>query len=160
MILKNIHHMEFENEKDIDESWKESAFSQQDIQPSSSSEGSKLYTGSDWSKDNDESEDPSNAMEEAISSGQIDEMFANYVTTLAYQSMIFLGQVPNPVTEEVEFNLEQAKLIIDTLAMIQEKTNGNLTDQEGQLLGTALYELQMKFNEIVQQASQSGENPS
>ena len=73
--------------------------------------------------------------------------FAIFVTSLALQASIALGEVANPVTKKKEANLPQAKFLIDTLAMIQEKTEGNLKEDEGRLLEGALYELRLQYVE-------------
>ncbi|MBF0484761.1 MAG: DUF1844 domain-containing protein [Candidatus Omnitrophica bacterium] len=74
--------------------------------------------------------------------------FLNYILSLGYQAMIFLGEIPNPVTNQQEKNFEQAKLLIDTLSMLKEKTKGNLTEQESNLLENTVSELQMKYVEL------------
>ena len=81
---------------------------------------------------------------------EIEVNFFTYMTSLGYQAMIFLGEIPNPMTGQQEKNLRQAKFIIDTLVMMKEKTKGNLTDQENAFLEGTLYELQMKFVELAQ----------
>lgn len=81
-------------------------------------------------------------------SGAYEADFVNYISSLAYQAMVFLGEIPNPVTNTSEKNLEQAKFVIETLILLQEKTKGNLTRKESDVLNTAAYELQMKFVEV------------
>ena len=76
--------------------------------------------------------------------------FFNYIASLGFQAMIFLGEVPNPISNQTEKNLKQAKFLIDTLVLIREKTIGNLTKEEGELLNGSLYELQRRFVEIAQ----------
>lgn len=71
--------------------------------------------------------------------------FNFFITTLAFQASIFLGQVPNPATDKIETNLDQAKFIIDTLDMLKEKTQGNLVKEEKELLENLLYELKMQY---------------
>ncbi len=71
--------------------------------------------------------------------------FLDYVTGLVFQAMVFLGEIPNPMTNKTEKNLQQAKFIIDTLVMMRGKTRGNLSKQESDTLNTAVYELQMKY---------------
>ncbi len=72
--------------------------------------------------------------------------FKFFVTTLAIQASIFLGVLPNPVTNKKdEKNLPQAKFIIDTLDMLKEKTKGNLGGDETTLLENVLYELKMQY---------------
>jgi ABC-type Zn2+ transport system substrate-binding protein/surface adhesin len=79
--------------------------------------------------------------------------FLNHIASLSYQAMIFLGEIPNPMTNEPEQNLEQAKYVIDTLAMLREKTKGNLSKKESDLLNTNLYQLQMRFVEASQKVA-------
>jgi hypothetical protein len=58
-----------------------------------------------------------------------------------------MGKLMNPFTQKIEQNLLQAQMSIDMLAMIQEKTKGNLTPEEQQFLEQVLYELRMRFVE-------------
>jgi len=71
--------------------------------------------------------------------------FNFFITTLALQASIALGQVPSPTTNKKEEDLNQAKFLIDTLGMLKEKTKGNLTAEETELLENLLYELQMQY---------------
>ena len=78
----------------------------------------------------------------------IEVNFFNYIMSMGYQAMIFLGEVPNPMTGKTEQSIRQAKFMIDTLTMVKEKTRGNLSPEEDNLLSSSLYELQMKFVEL------------
>ena len=71
--------------------------------------------------------------------------FNFFITTLALQASIGLGQVLNPATNKTEVDLTQAKFLIDTLGMLQEKTKGNLKKEENDLLENILYELRMQY---------------
>ena len=71
--------------------------------------------------------------------------FNFFITTFSLQAAIALGEVANPVTNKKEENLVQAKFIIDTLAVLKEKTKGNLTAEESNLLENVLYELRMTY---------------
>ncbi|OGX05433.1 MAG: hypothetical protein A2Z88_05800 [Omnitrophica WOR_2 bacterium GWA2_47_8] len=71
------------------------------------------------------------------------------MTSLIFQTMVFLGEIPNPMTNKEDVNLPQAKLIIDTLLLLREKTKGNLSKEEENILNGSLYELQLKFVEIL-----------
>jgi hypothetical protein len=62
--------------------------------------------------------------------------------TLAYQQ---LGKLVNPITAKMERDLRQARITIDMLEMIRDKTSGNLTDEEERLLDSILMELQMNY---------------
>lgn len=71
--------------------------------------------------------------------------FVMLVTTLATQAAAALGQIPEPTTGKPIVNKRLAKHLIDTLAILEEKTQGNLTTDESQLLGAALHELRFAF---------------
>ncbi len=71
--------------------------------------------------------------------------FSIFVSSLSMQTLIFLGEIDSPLTHKREENLEQAKYIIDTLAMLKDKTKGNLTAEEVNMLDNVLYELRMKY---------------
>ena len=74
-----------------------------------------------------------------------DPDFNFFITTLSLQASIALGQIPNPVTNKTEEDPTQARFLIDTLAMLKEKTKGNLTNEESTLLENLLYELRMVY---------------
>jgi hypothetical protein len=56
-----------------------------------------------------------------------------------------LGKIASPVSGKIERNLDEAKFSIDILNMLQEKTAGNLTDEEKKILDNAVYTLQMNY---------------
>ena len=70
------------------------------------------------------------------------------VTTLATQAMVALGQIPNPISGQPQVDLEHAKHFVDTLAVLEEKTEGNRTPEETQLLSSMLHELRLGFVEM------------
>lgn len=71
--------------------------------------------------------------------------FPSYVLSYYTQGLVLLGEVPNPITNKRDEDIESAKHMIDILGMLQEKTKGNLTKEEDQLLDSVLYELRLKF---------------
>src|SRR6476646_3271925 len=81
-------------------------------------------------------------------SGELSQRFIEFVMMHSQNAALFLGQIPNPRTGEGEVNLELARLFIDQLAMIQEKTRGNLSNEEETVLRNALSNLQMAFVEV------------
>lgn len=82
--------------------------------------------------------------------------FLTYVTSLAFQTMVFLGEIPSPATKQIEKNLKQAKFLIDTLILIREKTKGNLNSQEDNMINASIYELQMKYVELTKNDGAKG----
>ena len=105
-------------------------------------------------------------------SGELTQRFIEFVVMQAQNAALFLGQIPNPKTGEPEVNLDLARMFIDQLEMIQEKTRGNLTNEEAAVLRTTLSNLQMAYVEATSgkpaaptqaeapQAAQPGEQPS
>ncbi len=71
--------------------------------------------------------------------------FTNFLTSLGYQTLMHLGELPSPGSQERSIDLEAAKETIDLLLLLQSKTHGNLTPEEDQVFKTLLSELQMKF---------------
>src|SRR5947209_17472555 len=91
--------------------------------------------------------------------GEIAQRFIEFVMMHAQNAALFLGQIPNPKTGQGEVNLELAKMFIDQLAMIQEKTRGNLSNEEATALRNTLSNLQMVHVEVSQQMAQGGARP-
>ena len=74
--------------------------------------------------------------------------FASFVLSLAHTAAVHFGDVPDPVSGTTAApNLAAAQQMIDILALLEEKTRGNLTPQERQLLEQLLFELRMRFVE-------------
>ena len=71
--------------------------------------------------------------------------FPSYVLSYYTQGLVLLGEVPNPYTKKKEEDLKAARHTVDILTLLQEKTKGNLTQDENQLLESVLYELRMKY---------------
>src|SRR4051812_34219525 len=92
-------------------------------------------------------------------SGEMSQRFIEFVMMQAQNAALFLGQIPNPQTGKGEVNLELAKMFIDQLGMIQDKTRGNLTNEETAVLRNTLSNLQMAFVEVSRQVRE-GTTPS
>ncbi|MCP5058253.1 MAG: DUF1844 domain-containing protein [bacterium] len=74
--------------------------------------------------------------------------FASFSLSLATSALYHMGLVADPETgQSAEANLPVARQTIDTLVMLQEKTQGNLSDEEQGLLTNLLTELRMRFVE-------------
>jgi len=75
-----------------------------------------------------------------------DRSFAAFIVSLATTAAIHLGDLADPATgEKLEPNLEGAAQMIAILALLEEKTRGNLTAEERQMLEQVLYELRVRF---------------
>jgi len=74
--------------------------------------------------------------------------FTAFVVSLASTAAIHLGDLADPQTgQKLEPNLEGAAQMIDILTLLEEKTKGNLTAEERQVLEQILYELRLRFVE-------------
>ncbi len=71
--------------------------------------------------------------------------FATLLTELAMQASLFMGEIPDPETNEPIEDLNRAKYLIDELGVLEQKTKGNLTPDEDRALKNILYELRMKY---------------
>ncbi|PYK69267.1 MAG: hypothetical protein DME45_03045 [Verrucomicrobia bacterium] len=89
----------------------------------------------------------------STNAGELTQRFIEFVLMQAQNAALFLGQIPNPQTGKGEVNLEVAKMFIDQLAMIQEKTRGNLTSEESTVLRNALSNLQLAYVEVAREGS-------
>lgn len=79
--------------------------------------------------------------------------FVGFVLSLAHTAAFHFGDVPDPATgRNGEPNLAAAKQLIDILALLEEKTRGNLSAEERQLLEQLVYELQMRYLEATKSA--------
>ena len=87
-------------------------------------------------------------VQKTVQTGEMTQRFIEFVMMHAQNAALFLGQIPNPKTGEAEINLDLARMFIDQLEMIQEKTRGNLTNEEAMVLRNALSNLQMAFVEV------------
>jgi hypothetical protein len=67
------------------------------------------------------------------------------VAELAMQASLFMGEIPNPETNEPIEDLNRAKYLIDELGVLEQKTAGNLTPEEERALKNILFDLRMKY---------------
>jgi hypothetical protein len=73
--------------------------------------------------------------------------FPLLIATFASQASVAFGHVPNPIDGKTEVRLDLAKHAIDMLAVIEEKTMGNLTQQEASMLENVLHQLRVAYVE-------------
>jgi hypothetical protein len=71
--------------------------------------------------------------------------FSMLVSGLATQALMCLGELENPYTKKTDSNLPEARFHIDMLEMLGQKTKGNLTPDEAQMMQTVLFDLRMRF---------------
>ena len=80
-------------------------------------------------------------------SGEMTRRFIEFVLMQAQQIALMLGQIPGPDGKPLEPNLPVARIFIDQLEMIREKTRGNLGKDEEDILTKVLADLQLAFVE-------------
>jgi len=73
--------------------------------------------------------------------------FVSYISGLVLAASVYIGDEPDPMTGMRSVNLISAGHAIDVLTMLEEKTRGNLTDDERRLLESAVHELRAKYME-------------
>ena len=84
-------------------------------------------------------------VQKSTQSGEMSQRFIEFVMMQAQQASLFLGRIPSPQSGKTEILLEPAKLFIDHLEMIREKTRGNLTNEEKEILNSVLSDLEMAY---------------
>jgi len=72
-------------------------------------------------------------------------LFVQLVSMFQVAALQHMGKLPNPVTNKIERDLEQARISVDILGMLKEKTKGNLSENETEFLSKVLYECQMNY---------------
>ena len=84
-------------------------------------------------------------------------LFLQVVSMFQIAAMQQMGKIPNPLTNDIERDLDQAKISVDILATLKKKTRGNLSAREDEYLGKALFESQMNYlDELKRPVEESG----
>jgi len=89
-------------------------------------------------------------VQRTVLAGETTQKFIEFVMMQSQQASLFLGLIPNPQTGRGEVRLDAAKLFIDHLEMIREKTRGNLSGEEGGLLDKVLADLHAAYAKAAQ----------
>ncbi len=87
--------------------------------------------------------------DEEIPGAEDPASFINFLSTLATNAAAALGAMPHPATGQRSLDLDTGKYWLDVLAMISEKTKGNLHPQESRLLEGLLGDLRMQYVQLV-----------
>lgn len=123
--------------------------------PAENGKKPKIVVDEDWKS---EAEAEKQKLAEQEQPGGADEgpvemppaSFDTLISGLVTQILFALGAIEDPQTRRRYRNLALAKHHIDTLAVVEEKTSGNLTDEEKKLLDNALYEVRMRYVQMAQ----------
>ena len=92
-------------------------------------------------------------------SGEADYRFLSLVMSLSTAAWAQLGKVPHPVTQKIEKDVEQARISIEFLRMLQEKTEGNLSVKEQELLDNMVSDLELNFADEVRKSEAKSDAP-
>jgi hypothetical protein len=79
--------------------------------------------------------------------------FSTFVLGLSTQALVHLGEIADPASSQVSTDLVAAKQVIDILGMLEAKTQGNLDQAEQGLVESMLYDLRMKYVELMRRAA-------
>lgn len=71
--------------------------------------------------------------------------FSSFILSLSSSALFHFGELPDPVTNQKQKNIEMAKQTIDILGLLENKTAGNLDKEESSLLENLLYDLRMRY---------------
>ena len=71
--------------------------------------------------------------------------FSGFVVSMAQAALVHLGEIPDPITGEINRDIEQARYSIDLIDMLAEKTKGNLSREEENLVRSVLVDLKMRY---------------
>jgi len=74
--------------------------------------------------------------------------FSSFVLGFITQALMFMGEVPSPQGHQTQVDLSAARQVIDLLAMLKQKTKGNLDSTEDKLLEDALFDLRMRYVQL------------
>lgn len=75
--------------------------------------------------------------------------FPAFIMSLNTSVLYHLGEIKDPSTGRTEVNFDLAKHAIDTLVLLEQKTKGNLTTDEAEMLKTIIYDVKMRFVKAV-----------
>ena len=73
--------------------------------------------------------------------------FTTFILSLSHSALMHLGEAPSPDGDAVVKDLPLARQTIDLIAMLEEKTKGNLNGEEERLVGQILFDLRMRYME-------------
>jgi len=96
-----------------------------------------------------EPSEESSEKETAAGEGLPEISFSAFVISLSTQALMHLGEIANPLSGKVETDVPVARQLIDIIAVLREKTRGNLDLGEAKLMDDVLFDLRMRYVEAV-----------
>jgi hypothetical protein len=88
--------------------------------------------------------------------GNASPLFLQLVLSLQSAAWYQMGKIVSPLSGKIERDLDQARVSIDLLVMLQEKTKGNLLEEESRILESIVYNLQMNYVDELNKDKPSG----
>jgi hypothetical protein len=85
--------------------------------------------------------------------------FLGFLQELSFRAMIALGQVPSPIDNQLGVDLQAARYTIDLLAVLEEKTRGNLEPEEAAFLTDLIHNLRLAFVQVSKNPPRPGGTP-
>lgn len=82
---------------------------------------------------------------------KLNALFLQLVLSLQSAAWYQMGKIISPVSGKIEKNLDEAKVSIDLLTMLQEKTKNNLSEEEKKIIDNTIFTLQMNYIDEVNQ---------
>jgi len=117
-------------------------------------EGKILFADDDWKEQARKEKERLAAQETAARPESIPPAgFADVLNLIAIQAMVGLGMVSGPGGERIPPSLDVARHFIDLLEVLQQKTKNNLTPEEQQVLDMVLYDLRLRYVEVMRAAA-------
>jgi len=92
-----------------------------------------------------ENKNNDSAPNEKTNSGYPEITFSSFILSLSSSALFHFGEIPDPITNKKQKNIELAKQTIDILGLLEKKTSGNLDKEESVLLENLLYDLRMRY---------------
>jgi hypothetical protein len=108
----------------------------------------KGYNGGADSKEPNGQTGPSEDRVSVESDPFSDLGFSTFILSLSTSALVHLAELPDPISNEKKINLPLAKQTIAIIEMLQEKTRGNLNQEEEQLMEDLLYDLRLKYVQV------------
>lgn len=134
----------------VDSDWKAQAQAEKErlaAKEAASKPAPKAAPGADAKPTGQASSQGAGRSADAQEEGEI-TLFEELLRLLASQALLYMGAFPDPSTGQAVLSPEMAKLHIDMLGMLEEKTKGNLSETESQVIRSYLHELRMQYIEI------------
>ena len=105
----------------------------------------KIEKTESTTKDSLENSEKKHFESEEISEAQSEVVFTSFLTSLATQALVLMGEIPAPEGVDMPVDKSSAKQTIDLIEVIKKKTEGNLSEQENYFIEEVLHSLRLSF---------------